>query len=219
MPGHRGSFRAQQADVFLPRSLPRRSRLAQSRNLSPPFSTPRLRPAFLSPRLRLPGPPGHQSLARRTLQTPRQRTNLPTPRYWTRLHRQPAAPHPPRHPGAHHRNHRLLAVRPCQGPRRMLRRRKSPNTPRARITWRPLNARRRRPASLPARAGPRASQRCCPSDANGATVEFLAPACRSRPARRDGFPRLGRPLVREIPVPQRSGFPSHQSTTYVETSL
>jgi hypothetical protein len=30
---------------------------------------------------------------------------------------------------------------------------------------------------------------------------------------------LGRPVVREIPVPQRSGFPAHQSTTYVETSL
>jgi hypothetical protein len=29
--------------------------------------------------------------------TPRQRTHLPSPRHRTRLHRQPAPPHPPRH--------------------------------------------------------------------------------------------------------------------------
>jgi hypothetical protein len=35
------SFRAEQADAFLPPSFPRRTRLAQSRNLSPLFPTPR----------------------------------------------------------------------------------------------------------------------------------------------------------------------------------
>jgi hypothetical protein len=50
------------------------------------------------------------------------------------------------------------------------------------------------------------------------------PACRGRPASGHHSTSapvagLGRPVIREIPVPQRSGFPSHPSTTYVETSL
>jgi hypothetical protein len=162
------------------------------------------------------GAEGHMPQRRLvTIQTPRQRTNLPAPRHWTRLHRQPAPPHPPRHTGADHRNHQLLAVRPCQGPRRMLRRRNTSNTPGIHITWRPHNARMsaRRGRSAAACVRHRGRENSCP------------PACRGRPAAASRHSTiaplagLARPVVREIPVPQCPGFPSHPSTTYVELAL